>query len=86
MEPKIGQEGFVWKGTEFWAKEIEKAGVTGLRFFNDVVTEKRAPHPEGGYGEPVARDVILDGKKVDIYHSDQKRGDSYHRLFLHIKE
>ncbi len=86
MEPKIGQEGFIWKGTEFWTKEIEKAGVTGLRDFNDVVTEKRPPHPEANFGEPVVKDVLLDGRKTDIYHSDHERGDHWHRLFLHIKE
>lgn len=76
-----------WKGTEFWSKEIEAAGVMKkLKFFNDVVTEKRPPHPASGYGQPVLTNIILDGKKVDIYHSDQDKKDTTHRVFLHIKE
>ena len=46
----------IWKGAEFWTKEIEKAGLlNNLRFFNDVITEKRPPHPDSGYGEPVLK-------------------------------
>jgi hypothetical protein len=77
----------IWKGTEFWIKEIEKAGLlNNLRFFNDVITEKRPPHPDSGYGEPVLTDVVLYGKKTDIYHTDKDEHDTFHRLFLHIKE
>jgi len=77
----------VWKGTDFWTKEIEKAGeLSTLKFFNDVVTEKEPPHEDSGYGQPVLTDIILDGKKVDIYHSDQDEKNTNHRLFLHIKE
>ncbi len=77
----------VWKGTKFWTEEIEKADLKNdLRFFNDVVTEKRPPHPDSNYGEPVLIDVILDGKKCDIYHSDKTDKDTWHRLFIHIKE
>lgn len=85
MEEKMGK--IVLKGTDFWTNEIEKAGVKNdLRFFNDVITEKRPPHPDSGYGEPVLRDVVLNGKKVDIYHTDHEKGDHWHRLFLHIEE
>ncbi len=77
----------LWKGYSFWNKEIEQAGIKdGLRFYNDIITEKRPPHPDAGYGDPVVTDAILDGKKVDIYHTDHDDGDSWHRLFLHIKE
>lgn len=76
-----------WKGIEFWTEEIKKVGLyEKLKFFNDVVTEKRPPNSESGYGEPVLKDIILDGKKVDIYHTDNTDKDHWHRLFLHIKE
>jgi len=77
----------IWRGTEFWTDEIEKAGVKDkLRFFNDVVVEKRPPHPESGYKAPVLIDVILDGKKCDVYHSDHDEEDTWHRLFIYTKE
>lgn len=77
----------VWKGQKFWSNELEKAGVKDkLKFFNDVVTEKRPPHSDGGYGEPILINVVLDGKKCDVYHSDHSDGDTWHRLFIHIKE
>jgi len=76
-----------WKGVDFWTKEIEKARLlNNLSFFNDIITENRPPNPESGYGDPVLADVILDGKKVDIYHTDKNNGDTYHRLFIYIKE
>jgi len=76
----------IWKGTEFWAKEIEKAGVKGkLRFFNDVIVEKMPPHSGTSYGEPVLADVVLNGHKCDIYHSDHSEKDTWHRIFIHIK-
>ncbi len=82
---------FVWKGTEFWTKEIDGAGVKDkLSFFNDVVTEKRPPHPESGY-HLVLKDIMLDGKPCDIYHTDQDengnqiRGHTWHRIFIYIK-
>ena len=81
----------VWKGTQFWTDELEKAGVKGqLRFFNDVVVEKRPPHPESGY-HLVLSNITLDGRHCDVYHTDQDengdivRGSTYSRLFLHIK-
>jgi len=75
----------IWKGTSFWTEEIKKAGVLDeLRAFNDVITGNKAPQ---GYGEePVVRDVILDGKKCDIYHTDHNENDSYARIFIHVKE
>ncbi len=77
----------IWKGTQFWSDEIEKAGVKDkLRFFNDVVTEKRPPHPDANFNDPELIDVVLDGKKCDIYHTDKTDKDTWHRLFIHIKE
>lgn len=78
----------IWKGINFWIDEIEKAGVINdLKHFNDVITEKRPPHPKSGYQEPVLTDVVLDGKKSDIYHADSNNRDtSYNRVFIHIKE
>lgn len=77
----------VWKGLDFWTKELEQSGLKeNLNFFNDVIVEKRPPNNDSGYGEPVLLDVILDGKKCDVYHSDQNKNDTYHRLFIHIKE
>lgn len=82
----------VWKGTHFWKNEIERAGVKDkLNFFNDVITEKRPPNPGSGYNL-VLKDVILDGKKCDVYHTDQDelgnviRGNSWNRIFIYIKE
>lgn len=84
---RIPKEESVWKGISFWTEEIKKAGVYDeLRHFNDVITEKKAPHPESSYKEPVLRDVRLDGKTCDIYHTDHERGDTYHRIYIHIKE
>lgn len=77
----------VWKGTEFWTEEITKAGLKDkLRFFNDVVIEKRPPVSEANFGDPALADVVLDGKKCDIYHTDKTSRDAWHRLFIHIKE
>jgi len=82
----------VWKGTRFWTDEIKKTGVfENLAPFNDVITGKEPPHPNSGYSL-VLRDVTLDGKKCDIYHTDQDsegnkiKGRSYARIFIHIKE
>ena len=86
MNEMLNQES-IWRGTEFWTKEIEKAGLlNNLKFFNDVIVEKCPPHPESEYGEPILIDVVLDGKKIDIYHTDKDNNDTFHRLFLHIKE
>jgi hypothetical protein len=81
-----------WKGVEFWTNEIEKAGIKDkLRFFNDVITEKRPPNIESGY-HLVLEDITLDNKKCDIYHTDQdKNGEkikdhTHNRIFIHIKE
>jgi hypothetical protein len=80
-------EEIVIKGTKFWTDELEKSGQKdSLRFFNDVITEKRIPHPDAGYGEPVLIDVMLDGKKCDVYHTDHNDRDTRSRLFIHIKE
>lgn len=76
-----------WKGTQFWTDEIIKAGLKEkLRFFNDVVIEKRPPVEGANFGDPDLTDVILDGKKCDIYHTDKTDKDHWHRLFIHIKE
>lgn len=74
------------KSTEFWKNEIDQAGLLDkLPFFNDVITESRPPHSDAGYGEPLLTDVVLDGKNVDVYHTDWN-GGSWHRVFIHIKE
>lgn len=80
--PQINPE---WnKGFQFWEDEIIKTGVQDkLRRYNDLLTGKEAPT---GYGEPVIQDVMLDGKNCDIYHTDKERTDTYHRIFIHIKE
>ena len=82
----------VWKGTKFWQEEIEKAGVKEkLKFFNDVITEKKPPHSGSGY-HLVLNDIVLDGQKCDIYHTDQDeqgnaiKGHTWNRIFIYIKE
>ncbi len=84
----IGNSEEIWKGAGFWIEEITKAAVYGkLNHFNDVMTGKQPPSPESDYGNnPVLADVKLDGHTCDIYHSDHKRGDSGHRIFIHIKK
>jgi hypothetical protein len=65
--------------------QIKQAGVfDNLRVFNDVITGKERPH-QTGYGEAIVRDVVLDGRVCDIYHTDRERTDSGHRIFIHIK-
>jgi len=74
----------IMKGSAFWIAEIKKAGVhESLRHFNDLLTGYEAP---GGYGEPVLTDVVLDQRKCDIYHTDKEPNDSWHRIYIHIKE
>jgi hypothetical protein len=74
------------KGTEFWKNEIKQSGLLdALLFFNDVITERRPPHIDANYGEPLLTDVVLDGKKTDVYHTDWN-GGSWHRIFIHLKE
>jgi hypothetical protein len=74
----------VWKGVDFWTKQIEKAGLTDkLHFFNDVLTGREKP---GGYGEAVIRDVILDGRKCDIYHTGEGKNEFGARVYIHFKE
>ncbi|MDE1970867.1 MAG: hypothetical protein KGI50_04825 [Patescibacteria group bacterium] len=83
---KIEKSKDVWKGTKFWTDQIKDAGVYNkIKHFNDVITGKEAPHPQG-YGDPVLTDIVLDGKRCDIYHTDKKPGDSGHRIYIHIKE
>ena len=61
----MSNENFIWRGIQFWSSEIEKAGAgDNLRFFNDVVTETRSPHPDAGYQEPVLTDVVLGGRQA----------------------
>ena len=74
------------RGVSFWTDKIKEAGLNDkLRFFNDLVTEKRPPHLNSGYGEPVLKDVTLGDKTCDVYHTDHKNSDHWHRLFIHIK-
>jgi hypothetical protein len=74
------------KGTEFWKQEIEQIGLLDkLPFFNDVITETRPPHIDAGYGEPLLINITLDGKNVDVYHTDWN-GGSWHRVFIHLKD
>ncbi len=73
----------MWKGIEYWKNAIIKAGLYDqLRHFNDVLTGNEPP---GGYGEPVLKDVIVDGRQCDIYHTDKKNSDTFARVFIHIK-
>lgn len=81
-----------WKGIKFWIKQIREARIYDkLSHFNDVITEKRPPHSESNYSL-VFNDIILDGKKCDIYHTDQdeqgnnKEEHTFHRIFIYIKE
>ena len=71
-------------GFDYWKEEIKKGGyLDQLKPFNDLLTGKEAPQ---GYGEPILTDVILDGKNCDIYHTDKEPSDTFHRIFIHIKE
>lgn len=65
---------------------MQEAGmVDKLKPFNDIIFERRPP--AGGYGDkPVLAEQVIDGRVCDIYHTDQKPGDSGHRVFIHVKE
>ena len=80
----------VWRDMEFWVEEIKKAGIFDkLGYFNSTETGNTPPRPELGFGDPILIDVILDGKKTDIYNTDSgnlKNPLMPHRLFFHIKE
>lgn len=80
------------KGTEFWKQQIEESEQYQLLkennkfpFFNDVITEKRPPHPDSGYGFPLITNIIIDGQRADVYHTDWN-GGSWHRVFIHLKD
>jgi hypothetical protein len=81
--PRVNAE--TLKGVSFWSKEITKAGLDETLQYHDLVTGKKAPE---GYGEqPVAEDVILDGKHCDIWGvKNNPRFTDYHRIYIHIKE
>lgn len=71
-------------GLTYWTNEIEKASLkTQLLPFNDVLSGY-----EPGVGEPMVRDAIVDGVKVDIYHSDKDNtsGIKSGRIYIHLKE
>ncbi len=63
-----------------------------LAFFNDLIWERRAPHPDSGY-HLVFENVLLPKIGLcDIYHTDQDEDGNliedhtFHRVFLHLKE
>ena len=64
-----------------WRAAIEEAKIA-LPPYSDVLTGKAAPK---NFGEPVARDVNLDGIICDIYHSYKGPEHSLHRIFIHQK-
>jgi len=70
-------------GLRYWTEEIRKAGyLDQLRHFNDVLVGRGDP-PD--LGDPVLRDIKLDGMICDVYHTDKKRDDHGHRIFVHLK-
>lgn len=76
---------FILKGTKYYKNQLEEAGLK-LKFFNDVITEKRPPQEESGY-HLVQADVHLpDGSVVDVYHTDVDDSTHFARVFLHIKK
>ena len=73
------------KTSAYYTEALQKAGVFDkIPYYSDLMTFDHPPHPDSHYGEPVVRDVIIDGKTCDIYHSDQK-GGSAARVYVHIK-
>lgn len=67
------------KGIKFWETELTKAQVIKrLPFFNDIVTGDTAP--SNNNAEIMLKDVLLDGRKVDVYH--YKRTS---QLYLYLK-
>ena len=74
------------KGTEYFKKEIEKAGLTDqLPPFSDVVLQTMPPLPQDGYVLKLI-DVVMDGGYIyDIYYSDSAGGGNIKRLYLHNK-
>ncbi|MFA4975200.1 MAG: hypothetical protein WC839_01375 [Candidatus Paceibacterota bacterium] len=82
---KIEQE---YKGTQFYKKEIQKAidegRIENIEPYEYIMIEKKLPINE----KPIAENVILDGKNVDIYRIkiECTDGDNKYKLYLHIKE
>ena len=75
-----------YKGTPFWKGEIKKAGVENeIGPFDSIMSWKNPPGPNSGYGEPILQDVILDGKKTDIYRANVGKDDTEHSIYLHVK-
>lgn len=84
MPEEYKRDKWFYKGVGDLEEEIEKAGLKDkLKHFNDILTGHEAPI---GYGDPVLIDVVIDGRKCDVYHTDKKPTDSFHRIFIHIKE
>ena len=68
------------RGVKFWTDEIKRVGVfEQIPPFNDLITGKTKPIQDIN---PVVENVMLGGKKVDIYHW----GGTSARIYLHIKE
>ena len=86
----------VYKGTKYYIEKMEESGLTGrLPHFNDVLTGREAVDPNS-WGGTILRDVLIDGKTCDVYHTDKfvrnKRTDEQEtegsgcRVYIHIKD
>ncbi|MBU2542605.1 hypothetical protein KJ785_03530 [Patescibacteria group bacterium] len=86
----------VYKGTQYYIKKMEESGlIDRLPFFNDVLTGREAVDPDSWDGT-ILRDVVIDGKTCDVYHTDkfirnkrtdkQKTEGSGCRVYIHIKD
>lgn len=72
-------------GTAWWTRKIAESELFDkLRPFNDVITDKKPPHPNSCYGL-VLENVVIDGKECDVYHTDTEEGRTLHRIYIHIK-
>ncbi|PIR73922.1 MAG: hypothetical protein COU35_05100 [Candidatus Magasanikbacteria bacterium CG10_big_fil_rev_8_21_14_0_10_47_10] len=84
MDDERRRDQWFWKSVAELKQLVEEAGLGDrLRHFNDVLIGHETPD---GYGDPVLTDVTIDGRTCDVYHTDKKPTDTYHRIFIHIKE
>lgn len=65
---------------DFWTGELMKSDIADkIPHFKTLRHSKDAPP---SHLQPLFRDVILGGKKVDVYHY----GEGREQVYLHIKD
>ena len=71
----------------FWVKKFEDAGVKEeVGPFDAISSWKEDPRSTVGYGEPILVDVVIDGKKTDVYRASFGENNEEPSIYLHVKE